>query len=184
MKSTTFFALLSTALLAYAAPEPALNTTGAPSIGPTQKLPHLKSRQLDDDIPGNFKDCASDEMHYPAQDEYVRALQKACIKMIPSSYYFVEYGYKRTTVDVAVFDWPTTVGMSFEFWQYKDELPGQTFSQQECMATFYSNSENEGINGCIAKKSNGGKDLLVKGFMYDRVRAGFETVAVRANILG
>ncbi|KAF2657736.1 hypothetical protein K491DRAFT_776954 [Lophiostoma macrostomum CBS 122681] len=183
MKSTTLLTLLWTAALSFAAPDSSLNSTGASSLTPIQNLPFLKGREMPAQPPGNFKDCASNEMHYPALDEYFRALEKACITMIPSSYYFVQYGYKRTTVDVAVYDWPTTVGMSFELWQYHDQQPDQTLSQQQCMDGFYK-ADDSGIDGCRVTNDGGGGELLVKGYRFDKASDGFETVSFQATILG
>jgi hypothetical protein len=169
----------------------ALGAKAAPVSNST--LPHILSSRdgIIQQTNEKLAECSKVDLHNPALDEYIRAVDTVCDHMFPrarngSPYH--EYNLKRIvysrSLSLSVFDWPTEVVWSFKVSSPDLDLPVQTMSNDSCRRGFTGNWNDAKVekNGlCLFTKKDGGKVTIMRGWEFREKIEGYATLKFQAG---
>ncbi|KAF2114630.1 hypothetical protein BDV96DRAFT_647326 [Lophiotrema nucula] len=168
MRLTTLLSLLPA--LALAAPSPLPSTS-----------------DVKYSIPTWAKDCPTDNSlrQFPSWNDYSTAARNACGSLLGPSKSFTatERGFRRVYFDVGTYlstpKAPKTRPMSWEIWRRSEHFSAQVVPMELCthMFTYLDPTGAAGKQDvCVVQRSDGVKELLVRGWKSQSSQEGFATL--------
>jgi hypothetical protein len=136
-------------------------------------------------------ECSKADLHNPALDEYIRAVDTVCDHMFsrarngsPHHVYNLKRIVYSWPLSLSVFDWPTEV-----VWGFKVSSPNRNLPVQAMTNDWYRRGFTGQWNGakveknglCLFTKKDGGKVTIMRGWELGDKKEGYVTLKFQAG---